>query len=85
VSVKLFGFKVSAASAQGLEHACGGCLISHDCRSCCKSKPRLYARIVSILMHRRCIRMRDEALAAARFVHAGGADGDAFFGFKDAL
>jgi hypothetical protein len=29
--------------------------------------------------------MRHEALAAPRFVHAGGADGDAFFGFEDAL
>ena len=29
--------------------------------------------------------MRDEAGTAAGFVHAGGADGDAFFGFEGAL
>jgi hypothetical protein len=30
-------------------------------------------------MHRRRVGVWDEALAAARFIHAGGADGDAFF------
>jgi hypothetical protein len=36
-------------------------------------------------MHRRGIGVWDEALATARFVHPGGADRDAFFGFEDAL
>lgn len=39
----------------------------------------------SIRMNCRSIRMRHEALAASRFVHSGGANGDAFFGFEDAL
>ncbi len=36
-------------------------------------------------MDRRCVSVRDEATTAAGLVHAGGADGDALFGFEDAL
>ena len=36
-------------------------------------------------MDRRRVCVRNEAAAAARFVHVGGADGDAFFGFEGAL
>ena len=39
----------------------------------------------SILMHRQRIRVGHEALAAPRFVRVRRADGDALFGFEDAL
>ena len=36
-------------------------------------------------MHCRCVGVRDEALAAASFVHAGATDRNTFFRFKSAL
>jgi hypothetical protein len=39
----------------------------------------------SILMHRRSVGMRDEAFAAAGFVHAFASHRDTLFGFKSTL
>jgi hypothetical protein len=40
---------------------------------------------VLLFVHGRRVRLWHEALAAAGLVHAGGANGDALFGFEDTL